>query len=333
MRVLDVCAGSGMLGRAAAAAVGAAGPARYCAVENDPAARRVLEAHGHLLAGDDLAGFGADRGAYGLICGGTPCQSFSAAADRAHRTGRFGASGLLDEFLRVVDEGRPPLVVWENVLGARTPAPGYPRGPLAHVLGVLDGLGYDAAAERVDGRGLGLCHRRFRLVVAAVLRGREVPAAPAPDAPPAAPAPGAPPAVPTPKAADGARARSIPESPRAGSGAYSSPKGRRHIRDQICALGSAAAWREYMRGPLERHARAVGRPMPDVVDAGNRLTPQFYEWLMGWPDGWTEAAGGDAARIRMCGNGVVPLQMTAGVRAALRELGARRRSAVLPGTC
>lgn len=328
MRVLDVCAGSGMLGRAAAAARDA-GPARYCAVENDPAARRVLEAHGHLLAGDDLTRFGADRGAYGLICGGTPCQSFSAAADRAHRTGRFGASGLLDEFLRVVDEGLPPLVVWENVLGARTPAPGYPRGPLAHVLDVLDGLGYDAAAERVDGRRLGLCHHRFRLVVAAVLRGCEVPDVPAP-AP--ATAPDAPPAVPTPKAADGARARHIPECPSTG-GAYSSPKGRRHIRDQICALGSVAAWREYMRGPLERHARTVGRPMPDVVDAGNRLTPQFYEWLMGWPDGWTEAAGGDAARIRVCGNGVVPLQMAAGVRAALRGLGARIRPAAPPGAC
>ena len=324
MRVLDVCAGSGMLGRAAVAAVSrAAGPVRYCAVENDPAARRVLEAHGHRLAGDDLAGFGAARGAYDLICGGTPCQSFSTASDRAHRTGRFGASGLLDEFLRVVDEGLPPLVVWENVQGAARPAPGYPRGPLAHVLDVLDGLGYDAAAVRVDGRRLGLCHHRFRLVVAAVLRGCEAPAVPTPQ-PPAVPAP-KPPAVPTPKAADGPRRR-IPESPSTG-GAYSSPKGRRHIHDQICALGSVAAWREYMRGPLERHAAAVGRPMPDVVDPGSYLTPQFYEWLMGWPDGWTGAAGGDVARIRICGNGVVPSQMTGGVRAALRELAAR------PGLC
>ena len=329
MRVLDVCAGSGMLGRAVAATARAAGPARYCAVENDPAARRVLEAHGHRLVGDDLTGFGVDRGAFDLICGGTPCQSFSTASDGAHRTGRFGASGLLDEFLRVVDEGLPPLVVWENVPGARAPAPGYPRGALAHVLDVLDGLGYDAAAERVDGRGLGLCHHRFRLVVAAVLRGRGAPAG-------AVPEPGAVPdasrrAAPTPKAADGSRLR-IPESPSTG-GVYSSPKRQRHIRDQICALGSVAAWCEYLREPLERHARTVGRPMPDVVDAGNRLRPQFYEWLMGWPEGWTEAAGSDAARIRMCGNGVVPLQMAAGVRTALRELGARRRSAARPGPC
>lgn len=56
-------------------------------------------------------------GAIDLVVGGSPCQSFSVAGKRE---GLKGASGLMFEYIRCVQELRPRWFLWENVPGALT---------------------------------------------------------------------------------------------------------------------------------------------------------------------------------------------------------------------
>lgn len=57
------------------------------------------------------------RGAVDLVVGGSPCTSFSIAGKRE---GLAGASGLMWEYIRCVQEVMPSWFVWENVPGALT---------------------------------------------------------------------------------------------------------------------------------------------------------------------------------------------------------------------
>ena len=49
-----------------------------------------------------------------------------------------------------------------------------------------------------------------------------------------------------------------------------------------------------MPDPVRAHEHTVGRPLPGriVLTRGQaeELTPELYEWLLGWPDGWTSPA-------------------------------------------
>lgn len=56
-------------------------------------------------------------GAIDLICGGSPCQSFSIAGKRESL---HGESRLMFEYIRAVQELRPKWLIWENVPGALT---------------------------------------------------------------------------------------------------------------------------------------------------------------------------------------------------------------------
>ncbi len=49
----------------------------------------------------------------------------------------------------------------------------------------------------------------------------------------------------------------------------------------------------------------------DMLDRGREIRPEFYEWLMDWPQDWTAPAGDRAARIRICGGGVMAAQAVA----------------------
>lgn len=94
------------------------------------------------------------RGTVELVCGGSPCQSFSVAGKRE---GLAGASGLMWEYIRCVSEVMPSWFVWENVPGALTVERGR---AFAQLLDSLDELGYglawrilDAQFVRVPSRG------------------------------------------------------------------------------------------------------------------------------------------------------------------------------------
>lgn len=131
-----------------------------------------------------------------LICGGTPCQSFSVAGLRAGLADPRGNLALV--FLAIVDRYRPKWVVWENVPGVysatshEAPDPAPPSVPLdvvaegnevvesddydadedhafACFLAGLSELGYGASWRTLDAQYAGVPQRRRRCFVVGYL--------------------------------------------------------------------------------------------------------------------------------------------------------------------
>lgn len=96
-------------------------------------------------------------GAIDLVVGGSPCQSFSVAGKRE---GLKGASGLMFEYIRCVQELRPRWFLWENVPGALTSEDG---GAFGQLLSEMDELGYCLAWRVLDAQFFGVAQRRRRL--------------------------------------------------------------------------------------------------------------------------------------------------------------------------
>jgi DNA (cytosine-5)-methyltransferase 1 len=97
------------------------------------------------------------HGAVDLVVGGSPCQSFSIAGKRE---GLKGASGLMFEYIRCVQELMPRWFLWENVKGALSCEGGAAFGQL---LGEMDALGYGLAWRVLDAQFFGVAQRRERL--------------------------------------------------------------------------------------------------------------------------------------------------------------------------
>jgi DNA (cytosine-5)-methyltransferase 1 len=80
------------------------------------------------------------------------------------------------------------------------------------------------------------------------------------------------------------------------------------------------AWGKYE--PAVRQWEQLTRPAPRPTDTsprgGERLSPQFVEWMMGLPDGWVTDVPGISRndQLKALGNGVVPQQAALGIRAA-----------------
>lgn len=84
------------------------------------------------------------RGTVDLVVGGSPCQSFSIAGKRE---GLSGASGLMWEYVRCIQDVMPEWAIWENVPGAFSVERGRAFGQL---LESLDDLGYGLAWRVLD---------------------------------------------------------------------------------------------------------------------------------------------------------------------------------------
>jgi DNA (cytosine-5)-methyltransferase 1 len=102
-----------------------------------------------------------------VVCGGTPCQSFSVAGLRKGLADPRGNLSLT--FLAIVDGYRPAYVIWENVPGVLSSDGGR---DFAAFLGGLGQLGFgwcyrvlDAQYVRVDGLGRAVPQRRRRVFV------------------------------------------------------------------------------------------------------------------------------------------------------------------------
>lgn len=105
----------------------------------------------------DWTAFKEKHGAVDLVVGGSPCQSFSIAGKRE---GLAGASGLMFEYIRCVQELMPDWFVWENVPGALSSERG---GAFRQLLESMDELGYGLAWRILDAQFFGVAQRRRRV--------------------------------------------------------------------------------------------------------------------------------------------------------------------------
>ena len=130
-------------------------------VEMDPFCRSVLAMHwpGADRSVTDVKEANANNLArVDVVCGGFPCQDLSYAGRGAGLAGR--RSGLWWEYLRIVRELEPRIVVVENVSALLA------RG-LDAVLGSLAEAGYDAEWRCVRASDAGAPHRRERIFIVA----------------------------------------------------------------------------------------------------------------------------------------------------------------------
>jgi DNA (cytosine-5)-methyltransferase 1 len=106
-----------------------------------------------------------------VLCGGTPCQSFSNAGLRAGLDDPRGQ--LMLTFGAIAAKYRPRWLVWENVPGVLSSNGGRDFGSFLGLLGFLGyGFAYrvlDAQFVRVDGHGRAVPQRRNRVFVVGCL--------------------------------------------------------------------------------------------------------------------------------------------------------------------
>jgi DNA (cytosine-5)-methyltransferase 1 len=134
--------------------------------EIEPFPRAVLSHHYPEvpLHGDFTTIQAGDYADIDLLCGGTPCQSFSVAGLRGGMADERGNLAL--EYLRLADRLRPRWVVWENVPGVLSSNGGRDFGAF---LGGLGELGYGFAYRSLDAQHFGLAQRRLRVFVVGYL--------------------------------------------------------------------------------------------------------------------------------------------------------------------
>lgn len=120
-----------------------------------------LPVDGAVINAGDFTRIGAnDVGAIDLLAGGTPCQSFSIAGNRAGLDDPRG--NLTIEFARLAGRLRPVWLVWENVPGVLSIDGGRTFGAF---LGMLVELGYGVAYRILDAQYFGVPQRRRRVFV------------------------------------------------------------------------------------------------------------------------------------------------------------------------
>ncbi len=103
----------------------------------------------------DWEEFKKQYGAVDLVCGGSPCQSFSIAGGRE---GLDGESRLMYEYIRAVQDLRPAWLLWENVPGVFSIDGGRAFGIL---IDALEELGYGLAWRTLDAQFFGVAQRRL----------------------------------------------------------------------------------------------------------------------------------------------------------------------------
>ncbi|MEN0022016.1 MAG: DNA cytosine methyltransferase [Microbacterium sp.] len=99
-------------------------------------------------------------------------------------------------------------------------------------------------------------------------------------------------------------------------------------RPQGQVVANVTDWGPYAAA-IARWEQVVGRsaPAPVRMDGKGgkaRLNPELTEWMMGWPAGWVtnpEIGLSRAEQLKACGNGVVPQQAAAALRAMLARPG------------
>ena len=111
--------------------------------------------------------WGYERGAIDVICGGTPCQSFSVAGLRRGLSDNRGNLALT--FCRMVDQLRPKYFIWENVAGCLSSNGGRDFGSIT---GAMAEFGYSFGWRVLDAQHFGVPQRRRRVFLVGCASGQ-----------------------------------------------------------------------------------------------------------------------------------------------------------------
>lgn len=311
----SLATGVGGLDLAVEAVFPGASPAWHAEFEKAPS--EILERHwpGVPNLGDITQIDWAEVEPVDLLFGGYPCQPFSTAG---LRKGFDDPRNLWPHFADAIRLLRPRIVVLENV--AAHLSSGFGR-----VLGDLASLGFDAEWGVFRASDVGAPHRRARVFIIAFPHGKR-PQGPrsatkgrselAGDGRQALSYAGGAPGREIPGGAHGDEGTDGPENgDRLAGSAPASPDAAGIGRDGHGRSGPVDVdWGDF-RPAIDRWERLTGRTAPEPLDY-SRLSADFVEWMMGFPEGWT-AGVGKGARLKALGNAVVPRQGELALRSLL----------------
>lgn len=309
------------------------------ACESDRHAAGILSRHWPAVpVAPDVREVDAGFIAVDVLAGGFPCQDVSNAGKRAGLA-RSTRSGLWFEYARAIRVLRPRGVVVENVSGLFTAGFGIVMADLAEA-------GYDTRWACLRSADLFAPHGRDRVFIVATdadsSRRGEVAGSSHGDE----------------ESNDRRRSPDDHEPGRVGTGGLlaAAPTDTPHIgceRQRLARDGSggsedgdlAASNANGLGCEVRRQADSAGRPdvesgdastewgayEPAIrrwesltrasgqpTDARGRLMPEFVEWMMGFPEGWTEPAS-RTQRLKMLGN-AIQVQSAELIGLATREL-------------
>lgn len=120
--------------------------------------------HGDMIKFEE---WGYESGAIDLICGGTPCQSFSVAGLRRGLSDDRGNLALT--FCRMVEQLRPKYFIWENVPGCLSSNGGR---DFASITGAMAKFGYSIGWRVLDAQYFGVPQRRRRVFLVGCASGQ-----------------------------------------------------------------------------------------------------------------------------------------------------------------
>jgi DNA (cytosine-5)-methyltransferase 1 len=202
-----------------------------------------------------------------IICGGFPCQDISTMGKMAGIDG--ARSGLWKEYCRLINEIKPKFAIIENVPNLR-------KKGLSRVLGDLWQIGYDAEWHCVPASALGAPHQRDRIWI-----------------------------ISYPACVDKNRLplRTQEEITRF----------RNDGKNSQNLQGDREAWgfiQIFKRKALKICKCTRGKEWwglePNLSRlSDDRLNPDWVEWLMGFPTGWTQGLK-RRNRLKLLGNSLIP---------------------------